>query len=1600
VKLPDDPAAVSTRPAPKASELLGKTAVRRWQDSLPVTGDYQHHSVEIGVDGLAPGRYAILASGSPSFGTGAAPLVCVTLYVSAISIVDNARGDYMVLDRATGQPLAGARVRFWQTTYDYSSRRSSLSSMGSYLADKSGHVRLDTLKQGRSLMAEITWGKDHLYTGETQYVPLVRSASANRDTTSATTLLFTDRSIYRPGQTLYFKGIYLITRLKTHQSQVAADRKSTVYLIDANGRRADSVGVTTNGFGSYQGSFVLNKGQLLGSMRLETSEGDGSAYFSVEQYKRPTFYLKWDTATRAYRLGDTIPVTGEVTAYNQAPLGGATVSYEVTRRTRLRIPYYRMPYPAQVATVARGTVSTDKDGRFRIAFPALADPATDSSALPVFTYSVSVTVTDISGESHAFDKEIPLGYQSMELSLDLPETSEVGGFDSLSLSSRDLSGNFIPAEASLQLFRLAAPGRYIRDRYWEEPDEHLLSREAYQKLFPHDEYARESDPSSWQKSGVLWTGTVNTTASGRIPVDLPKLTPGWYQVLAVAADTDGRPDTARAFIRLYDPGDKKPFFTDPLWTSTTIQEAQPGDKAGWTVGSGTGAYLISQSETTGGAGKIQTTTLGDELRAVHMDVGASGRGGILVHYLTVRYNRVFTRDVLVRVPWKNKQLHIHYETFRDKLLPGAMERWRVKISGPGAQKVNAEMLAAMYDASLDAFRPHQWPEPSLYPSVGSTLRWTGNRDFSDVGSTLLTAQRQPKLPSYSRIDPSLNWFGYAIAPPVIFYARGMNARMPMALQKKEANADIYGASLPAAAPEADSAASGAAAPATQAPVTRTHFNETAFFFPQLHTDDSGDITFSFTMPEALTRWKMMLFAHTRDMAYAYSEKEVVTRKQLMIQAAFPRFIRQGDRLTLAAKMTNLTGGQLDGSATLELYDLSSGAPLGKRFGISDSSHAFRLGAEGASVANWMVKVPEDYTGVVGYRVTATAGALADGEQDALPVLSNRTLVTESLPLYSRGPGTHRIHWNVLTDQGSHDQRQPQSLTIEYTSNPVWYAVMALPFMDDELAGHQNASALFNRYYANAISATVAGSLPGFDKTMEAWIQSDSDALKSPLERDESLKTVLLQETPWVAAAESESAQRARVAHWFTDGDRRLRLSESLEALSGLQLSNGGFTWFKDMPDDRFITTQIVTGIGRLRRMGAWPATDSVTLQRIADSGIHYLDLRMRENYTRQLAQKPKQEPGLDLTAIRYLYTRSFFPEIDMADSVRAAYRYYLNLAAKQWTRQSPYDEAMIALALFRSRDKATAAAIIKSLEERAITDPVKGMYWKQPAVRGDWNTAPGQTQSMMIEAFHEINGDPAIVSELCTWLLSQKRTHLWPGGNNTADAIFALMTSGHEWIGATPMVSVSLGDTTLFGGQTAAGAGYHKATIPGSDIIPQMGKISVEVQNAGADQPGWGAVYYQYLDQMNEVAENKAPLSVNRQISLEESTANGKKLIPVTGTSVLKTGDKVMVRMTVKIDQDLDYVHLKDVRASCMEPIDVLSGYHWENDGGYYETVTDAAVHFYFSHVSKGTYIFTYPVYITQSGTFTGGLTTLECLYAPEFTAHSSGETFTVAPMK
>jgi uncharacterized protein YfaS (alpha-2-macroglobulin family) len=971
----------------------------------------------------------------------------------------------------------------------------------------------------------------------------------------------------------------------------------------------------------------------------------------------------------------------------------------------------------------------------------------------------------------------------------------------------------------------------------------------------------------------------------------------------------------------------------------------------------------------------------------------------------------------VNVPWTNKDLHIEYETFRDKTLPGSKETWKVKISGYKKEKVAAEMLASMYDASLDQFHYHRWQKPYWWRTQGELKHWIKDKNFgfgdSDVKYVAFGNYKSfgksydqllevswndfPPRPSSAAGGGRSRYMRRVLTPEVLYDKESVPQAAPMQAEEKDELFAVggdqklvevvkvgYGVSRNAVTKES----------VAEKLSIRTNFNETAFFLPNLQTDREGNITFSFTMPEALTKWKFQALAHTKDLAVGYSSKEIVTQKDLMVQPNAPRFLREGDKLSFPVKIVNLTDRELKGSVTLQLKDTETNEDLNAAFGHATPEKQFNIQAKQSATIVFAIQIPKNFTKTITWTTIAKAGNLSDGEENILPVLPNRMLVTESIPLSMRGNGSKNFTFEKLLASGKSATLAHQSLTVEYTSNPAWYAIQALPYLMEY--PYECAEQTWNRYYANALAASIVRSSPRIAKVFETWKNSDTTALQSNLAKNQELKSLLLTETPWVLTAKSEAQQKQNIAMLFNLVKMSRELDASLRKLQEMQSPNGGFVWFKGGPDDRYMTQYIVTGIGHLKKMNALPTDQQNMLEAILAKAIPYLDKRIEEDYKQLVKWKSdlaKYTPGpLEL---HYLYMRSFYPEKPVAQASQKAYQYYRERAFATWVSQSKMLQGLIALTAHRANDPKTAKQILESLRQTAIRNEELGMYWKSNQRGWWWHEAPIERQALLIEAFQEISNDASAVNDLKTWLLKNKQTNNWESTKATAEACYALLMQGNYWLAESPAVTISLGKTEIKPAdqQAESGTGYFKKTMQVQTLSPDMGnvRVSVDASMGGKEMPSWGAVYWQYFEDLDKITFAETPLKLVKKLFIEKNTDTGPVLTPISEGDAVHIGDKIKVRIELRVDRDMEYVHMKDMRASALEPVNVLSGYRWQGGLGYYESTRDASTNFFFNALQKGTYVFEYLLFVTHEGDFSNGITTIQCMYAPEFTAHSEG---------
>ncbi len=1611
------------------TKITALAPVHHFDYNMPATDDYQQHKAEIKIPALPTGNYILLASAAEDFGTGKNILAARHFHVSNIAWIYN-KDDFFILGRESGKPLVKATVQVWQQGYDYTKGRYTNVKAEQYSTDVNGYFKMKATNENNSYnrRLEVSFEKDRLFLDDHVYSYQWNTANEKDEIENRLVFLFTDRSIYRPGQTVYFKGIVTTKDASTGKPKVIKELKTKLVLYDANYQKVDTITVKTNEFGSYSGQFILPQGQLNGNFRITDETTRGEVYFSVEEYKRPKFFVEYLPVKGTYRVNDEIKVTGIAKAYAGNYIDNAKVTYRVVREPRILYPWlcWHWGWPQMnVQEIAHGETVTRADGTFDISFTAIPDKQVRKELDPVFDYKILADITDLNGETRTGETEISVSYKALVLEISLPagETIVADSLKHINIRTTNLMGEYEKATVTVALHKIDAPKRLIRNRYWEQPDQFVIKQEDYQKDFPYDEYNNESNKENWKLLEKVFERTDSSSKDLKFRFTGNKFQPGWYKIEAVTKDKNGEAVKNIAFIQLIDGKTQQPISPAYIWNFPSSVSKEPGEKVAIEFGSSAAdVFLIQQEDKDFSREPVYSfNTLTNEKKSLQTAVEEKNRGGFGYIFSFIKHNRFYTATRYVNVPWTNKDLKINYETFRNKTYPGSKEEWKIKITGSKGEKLAAELLTSMYDASLDQFKPHAWYKPSLFTINNLRNRWNKG-GFLAIRSWQKNFEEREWLIFDKRYDELLdiNFIGQNVprlmkmsnpaldskAAPVPTAAgnpqlnevavNGVDGKYRKSkevkeeAERKEDNKQTSKKSQQTGEKSGDIQ-------------IRKNFAETAFFYPQLQTDSSGSILISFTMPEALTKWKWQILGHTSDLSTVISQKDVITQKDLMVQPFAPRFLREGDRFEFTAKITNLTDKEITGNSNLQLLNTATMQPVDGWFQNIFPNQHFTVAAGQSTVVKFRTEVPYGFNNALTYRITARAANQSDGEEATLPVLTNRMLVTETLPLAMRNTSSKNFSFVKLLTNKS-ESLTHHRFTVEFTSNPVWYAVQALPYIMEY--PYECAEQTWNRFYANALASSITAKIPKIKAVFEQWKVKDSAALLSNLQKNEELKSILLQETPWVLQANNEEQQKKNIALLFDMLRMSRELDKAIGQLQQMQSSNGGFVWFKGGPDDRYITQYILTGIGHLKKLNAWPKSQEKKLNHIVAKAIPYLDRKLKEDYDYLIKNKVVlKNNNLGYSQIQYLYMRSFFTDIKQTTGTETVFNYYFKQSQQYWLQQSRYMQGMIALALHRNKDLKIPAAIVKSLKENAIVSEEMGMYWKEFNGGYYWYQAPVEAQAMMIEVFSDITKDETAVNDLKTWLLKQKQTQNWKTTIATAEACYALLLQGSDpatsgWGMEESFVEVKAGTQSFSAAteKTEAGTGYFKRSIDGAFVKPEMGNISVKVtrdKTKGIESkeqgPIWGAAYWQYFENLDRITAAETPLKLQKKYFVERNTSKGPVLTPVEDGTALKVGDKIKVRIELRVDRNMEYVHMKDMRPSCMEPVNVLSTYKWQGGLGYYESTKDASTNFFFGWLNRGTYVFEYPMFITHAGNYSSGITTIQCMYAPEFTSHSEG---------
>ncbi len=1580
--------------------MLAARPVNTWSADLPATEDFKQRVELVNTpDDIATGGYYLISSHKADFTETDNQIDFTQIWISELALITRSRNgegfvDGFVLNADTGQPIAGATVKAWSRA-----RQNKRAAVPATTTDQNGMFRFKSDSQQLLFLA--SHNGQQLAT-----VNYARGSVSQRNRVNEQTQFFTDRAIYRPGQTIQYKGICLSINQASDNYRTIANREVTVRFLDVNGKEIESLRHRTNDYGSFSGSVTAPRDRLMGRMQLAVMGNPrGQTAFRVEEYKRPKFRVEVDAPLEAAKLGGVVNLKGNAAAYTGAAVNDAKVSYRVVRGVHYPAWWYRRcwwmpPIGNGNQEITHGTTTTAADGSFKIQFDAKPDLSVPEESEPTFRYTVYADVTDTTGETRSGQQTVAVGYTAMSATVAANSWLTTDDPVELKIRTTTLDGQPLASEGTLKVHALLQPDKVARPP---------LQRRYYSyRGYGNPPKPDPANPDSWELGEVVLEKQVTVDGSGRlvVPADLAA---GMYRVIFKSQDRFGKTVTAETQLRVLEPAAGKFAIKIPHLFDSEKSTVEVGEQYTAIWGSG---YIEARAfiEVIHRGKVLQSywTQPGSTQASIRQEVTEKMRGGFTVACTMVRENRAYLTTRHVTVPWSNKELEIKWEHFVSKLQPAAQQRWTAILSGPGAERTAAEMVATLYDASLDAYATHNWQSRFNvfrrdYTSMG--MRFENQlRGLQRIQSSWSRNYRSASL-TYRRFPNEITqvFYGYQfqrrardLSRPAFGAMGGGGMEMADAMQMEAA---------PASAPMLSKAASistngrqlvegrpfaktentpgdkddgtGRSTPQVDLDKVsaRTNLNETAFFFPHLIAEADGTVKMEFTMPEALTEWKFMGFAHDKDLRAGFLTGTTVTAKDLMVQPNPPRFIREGDILEFTTKVSNQSATRQTGTLRLSFADAATSKSVDAQLGNSDREQPFDVAAGESKSYSWKISVP-DGLGFLTYKVVGSTGRLSDGEEGFLPVLSRRMLVTESLPLPIRGKQTKDFRFEKLLASGGSDSLEHQSLTVQMVSNPSWYAVMALPYLMEY--PYECTEQTFNRLYANSIARHIAGSDPKIHRVFENW--RNTPALESPLEKNQDLKSVMLEETPWVRQGEAESQARRNVGILFDDNRLDEETRRVIRKLTEMQYPNGAWPWFPGGRENDYITLYITTGFGRLRHLGVDidPAPAVKSLNR--------LDAWAKEKYDR-IKPVHRDDNHLSTTIAFYLYGRSFFlKDQKVAPEHREAVDYWLGQARKHWLglahRQS---QAHMAIALKRFGDLKSAQGIMASIKERSVSNEELGMFWRDTELSWWWYRAPIETQAMMIEAFDEVMNDAQAVEDCKVWMLKQKQTQDWKTTKATADAVYALLLRGTDVLSSDALVQVSLAGQAIQPDKVEAGTGFFEQRFAKQEISADQGTVRLTKTDDGV---AWGSLHWQYLEDISKITPHEdTPLTLTKSLFVKKNTDKGPTLVAVDGP--VGVGDELVVRVELRTDRDMEYVHLKDGRGSGTEPVNVLSRYKFQDGLGYYESTRDTASHFFIDYLPKGVYVFEYSTRVQLRGEYETGVASIQCMYAPEFNSHS-----------
>ena len=1461
--------------------------------------DYEEVKDSIEIGGNLPlGAYLMEVTSDNS---GIAPQRQL-FYVSNLAVMIQQLPDdkhrYVVVNATDGQPIAGAKIELYDQRYDFKTKKDK----------RTVHARLTTDENGEAYFKNVD-GRVLISTNNDKFMPakyiyLSRTRYYEQKDNETKYQVYTDRSIYRPGQTVHVTAISFVN-MKGIDAKVPVGRDELDFqLVNASWKEVEMKKAKVDEYGTASVDFELPKEGQTGMYHVSVND-QANRFFRVEEYKRPTFEITFPKVNEKYNWGDTVVVKASAKTYAGVPVQGAKVAYQVTRRNQLW--WWGAGSAGQL--VKTDSCVTREDGTFDVEIPLEAslsgkDEADMSDFMRIarfFNFEVSAIVTDISGESHEGVMSLPLGTKPTILTVNLPKRIETDSLKTVTFAYRNASG--MPISSRL---------KYRIDKgEWKDAEANAP--------VSIKEYASSASSSLVWKSGV-------------------------HQLEAICGT-----DTLQQKFTLFSMKDTHPVEPTTEWYYQTAKTfPRDGKPVYIQVGSSeNGAHIVYSIIAGNKLLEKGAWELGDSIVTLPFSYKEEYASGIVLNYSFVKQGKCYTRMMSIARPLPEKKLNIAWKTFRNRLTPGQKEEWTLKITTPDGKPAKAQLMSVLYDKSLDQIAPHSWNlSLGFYQSLPNCY-WKHNLTFRSfyLNGVYPTKYYDEKQLDVDKFDGKFfSYYAYMQAVELSKLERSSGGTVEsVRIQKDEVVREeakvvrIRGSKMvrvAAAAPsdnkvfdvveEMPQFAGGSGSDAGQfldQVQVRENMNETAFFYPALESDNNGNVAIRFTLPESVTTWKFMGLAHDKEMRNGLLVDEAVAQKTVMVQPNMPRFLREGDKATIVAKLSNTSDKKVSGNARMQIIDPETNKVVWQK------TQGYHIDANGSATVAFDVQGLKE--GVYINKVVAAGNGYSDGEQHYLPVLSNRELVTNTLPitLHQQGEQSFDLSKLFLNKEGKQAKGAADAkVTVEYTNNPSWLMIKALPAISNP--DEEDAISLMSAIYANIITTHIQKHL----------------SLENQSEKNLSQETI--------------------------------RLQNQVEKLKKLQNPNGSFSWWNGMKGSRYMTTSVAEMMVRLNAVAGVQKSTAKMLT----SAIDYLSWQTAQEVREMKKQEEKKHKvSPSEQALHYLYILSMDGR-KMKQNLEADKAYLLEKMSKMTGDFTIYGKARAAVVLARNSQqnaayREKAGEYLQSVNEYAVYREEMGRYYDTRKALYSWRNYKIPTQVSVIEAMQMLKpNDKQTIEELQRWLLMSKRTQVWDTPVNTVDAVYAFMKGNESnWDKKAENAVLKLDGKLLPMPQDSTTLGYVKTE--------KAGKASMLSIRKKSDYTSWGAVYAEFKQPLSEIASAESGIKVRRVIVPAESQGRG--------TAQAKVGEKVKVTLIITADRDYDFVQIMDKRAACLEPVNQLSGYQWNL--GCYVSPRDNTTNFYFDRLSKGKHIVEMEYYVDRKGDYQGGTCTARCAYSPEFGGRTEG---------